>query len=133
MRYLSRYVHRIAIANSRITEYDGDSVTFRYKDRAAGRTNTHTVSGPTFARLFLQHVLPARFVRIRHYGLLSPRRRKDLTQCGDLIGAGPRAPREKDASWVAAFERIFGTNPLACPACKTGVMVVREVVPPMRR
>jgi hypothetical protein len=93
VRYLSRYVHRIAIANSRITHYDGESVTFRYKDRAAGNVTKHrTVSGPAFARLFLQHVLPPRFVRIRHYGILAARRRDDLARCRELLGAPPATP-----------------------------------------
>jgi len=133
VRYLSRYVHRIAIANSRITGYDGRSVTFTYKDRAAGNARKETtVPGPDFARLFLQHVLPPRFVRIRHYGLLAARRRDDLARCRELLGAAPVAPRVKDADWVAAFERLFGSNPLQCPACKTGVLVVLRVLPPLR-
>ena len=133
VRYLSRYVHRIAIANSRIIAYDGESVTFRYKDRADGNVTKHrTVSGTDFARLFLQHVLPPRFVRIRHYGILAARRREDLARCRELLGAPPVAPREKDQSWVQAFERLFGENPLRCPACKTGVLVSTRVLPPMR-
>jgi hypothetical protein len=133
VRYLSRYVHRIAIANSRITSYDGKSVTFRYKDRADGNVTKHrTVSGPDFARLFLQHVLPPRFVRIRHYGILAARRREHLARCRELLGAQPAAPREKDASWLVAFERLFGINPLRCPACKTGVLVATRILPAMR-
>ena len=133
VRYLSRYVHRIAITNSRITDYDGKSVTVRYKDRPDGNaTKSRTVSGPDFARLFLQHVLPPRFVRIRHYGFLAARRRKDLERCRELLGAQPASSPHKDASWVVAFERLFGANPLQCPACKTGVLVVTRVLPPSR-
>jgi hypothetical protein len=133
VRYLSRYVHRIAIANSRITHYDGKSVTFRYKDRAHGNLTKHrTLSGPDFARLFLQHVLPPRFVRIRHYGILAARRREHLARCRELLGAQPATPREKDASWLVAFERLFGINPLRCPACKTGVLVATRILPAMR-
>jgi hypothetical protein len=133
VRYLSRYVHRIAIANSRITDYDGESVTFRYKDRADGNVTKHrTVSGPDFARLFLQHVLPPRFVRIRHYGILAPRRRVDLARCRELLGAPPPEPPHNDASWVDAFERLFGSNPLRCPVCKTGVLVRTRVLPSIR-
>ena len=134
VRYLSRYVHRIAIANSRISGHDGHSVTFRYKDRADGNNTKHrTVSGPDFARLFLQHVLPPRFVRIRHYGLLAARRRHNLARCRELLGAPLVTPPEKDANWALAFERLFGTNPLRCPACKTGVLVATRVLPPMRK
>jgi hypothetical protein len=134
VRYLSRYVHRIAIANSRITDYDGENVTFRYKDRADGNVPRHrTVSGPEFAKLFLQHVLPPRFVRIRHYGILAARRRGDLARCRELLDAQPMAPPHKDTNWVVAFERLFGSNHLRCPACKTGVLMATRVLPPMRR
>jgi hypothetical protein len=132
VRYLSRYVHRIAISNSRITDYDGQNVTFRYKDRADGNaTAFRTVSGAEFARLFLQHVLPPRFVRIRHYGILATRRRKDLARCRELLGAKPAVPRQKDPSWDKAYERLFGHNPLLCPACKIGILVRRAVLPPI--
>ena len=100
----------------------------RYLSRYVHRT----VSGPHFARLFLQHVLPPRFVRIRHYGILAARRREDLVRCRELLGALPATPPTKDASWLVAFERLFGTNPLQCPACKTGVLVATRVLPPMR-
>lgn len=133
VRYLSRYVHRIALANSRITHYDGQNVTFRYKHRADGNTTKHrTVSGQDFARLFLQHVLPPRFVRIRHYGFLAARRRQHLAHCRALLGAPPPAKPQQDANWALAFERLFGTNPLRCPACKTGTLVATRVLPPLR-
>lgn len=132
VRYLSRYVHRIAIVSSRITAYDGKTVTFRYKDRAKNETRHHTVSGRDFARLFLQHVLPPRFVRIRHYGFLAANKRNDLARCRELLGAPPVTPRVKDATWVEAFERLFGENPLLCPACKIGVLVVTRVLPPRK-
>jgi len=134
VRYLSRYVHRIAIASSRIVAYDGTRVTFRYKDRTGGTSKAAvlTLDGSTFARRFLQHVLPARFVRIRHYGLLAVRRRKDLALCRSLVGAPPASARTKDKNWVATFERIFGANPLLCPACKRGILEIRQVIPPLR-
>jgi len=115
VRYLSRYVHRIAIANSRITDYDGQSVTFRYKDRADSHaTKTRTVSGPEFARLFLQHVLPPRFVRIRHYGLLAARGREDLDLCRQLMGAQQMPPR------VTAWAPMVDAAPLSTPSLRPG-------------
>lgn len=134
VRYLSRYVHRIAISNSRILDYDGNDVTFRYKDRSDGnKVKSKTLSGVDFARRFLQHVLPPRFVRIRHYGFLAARRRNDLALCRKLLRAAPAPEPKKDETWVAAFTRLFRQNPLLCPACKVGVLEVREVLPPMRR
>jgi hypothetical protein len=133
VRYLSRYVHRIAISNSRILAYDGRDVTFRYKDRADNnKVKPLTLSGATFSRRFLQHVLPPRFVRIRHYGLLAARRRKDLALCRTFLGAKPAAKPNNDQTWVHTFIRLFGENPLLCPACKVGILEVREVIPPMR-
>ena len=133
VRYLSRYVHRIAITNSRITAYDGKNVTFRYQDRADGNATKHrTVTGPEFAKLFLQHVLPTRFVRIRHFGILAARRRRDLARCRELLHAPPSVPREKDVNWVQTYERLFRSNPLRCPACKTAILVATRVLPPMR-
>jgi hypothetical protein len=133
VRYLSRYVHRIALANSRIVAYDGRQVTFRYKDRADGnRIKTETLDGPRFARRFLQHVLPERFVRIRHYGLLATRAGKKLERCRALLGAPAPKPSQKDESWAHAYQRIFHRDPLLCPRCKLGHMVPRLVLPPLR-
>ena len=95
-------------------------------------TRLRTVSGAEFARLFLQHVLPPRFVRIRHYGLLAARSGKDLARCRELLGAPPAVPREKDPSWDKAFERLFGSHPLRCPACHTGILVRVCALPPVR-
>jgi len=130
--YLSRYVHRIAIANSRILHYDGHTVLFRYRDRNDGdKTKLAPLSGAKFARLFLQHVLPRRFVRIRHYGLLASRRRPDLERCRQQLG-GRTPPRVPNETWDTAFRRLFGKDPLLCPRCKVGRFVARDVLPPLR-
>ncbi len=79
LAYLSRYTHRVAIANSRLLALDERGVTFRWKDyRAEGRTRhkTMSLSSAEFMRRFLLHVLPGGFHRIRHYGLLANARRK---------------------------------------------------------
>jgi predicted Zn-ribbon and HTH transcriptional regulator len=134
VRYLSRYVHRVAIANSRIVAYDGHTVTFRYKDRADdNKTKTTSLEGPAFAWLFLQHVLPDRFVRIRHYGFVAARAAKRLELCRRLLGAPP-VPRSyaTNETWDQAFQRIFHRDPLLCPRCKKGRLVTRLVIPPLR-
>jgi Putative transposase len=132
VEYLSRYVHRIAISNSRIIRYDGHTVVFRYKDRQdGGKTKPETLSADKFSRLFLQHVLPDRFVRIRHYGLLASRRRKDLERCRRQLG-GPQPPKLPKQSWDVTFRRLFGKDPLLCPRCQIGRLVVLDVLPPLR-
>jgi hypothetical protein len=132
VRYLSRYSHRIAITNSRIVSYDGKTVVFRYKDRKDGRTKPERVSGEKFCRRFLRHVLPPRFVRIRHYGLLAARNAKKLARCREILGARPVEKKSAGESWDQAVQRLFGKDPLLCPACGKARMVIREIVPPMR-
>jgi hypothetical protein len=84
LKYLTRYVHRVAISNSRLREVTAQTVTFADKDyRQGGREKELTLSGQQFARRFAQHVLPRGFVRVRHYGLLANRgREKELTLSG---------------------------------------------------
>jgi hypothetical protein len=79
LAYLSRYTHRVAIANSRLISLDERGVTFRWKDyRAKGKTKhkAMTLSADEFMRRFLIHVLPAGFHRIRHFGLIANANRK---------------------------------------------------------
>ena len=83
LAYLSRYTHRVAIANSRLIALDKRGVTFKYKDyRNKGKTRTKamTLSTDEFMRRFLIHVLPSGFHRIRHYGLIANAKRKDNLQ-----------------------------------------------------
>jgi hypothetical protein len=127
VNYFARYVRKIAISDHRLLSYDGQTVRFRYRDRADGnRTKTAKVEAPAFCRRFLQHVLPPRFVRIRRYGLLSNRVRKPLlAQCRELLGAEPPlllAPPGE--SRTAALRRIFGVEPDQCPSCKLGKLIV---------
>ena len=126
VRYFARYTRRIAISDRRLVNYDGNTVTFRYRDRKDGnRVKTDTLDGPRFCRRFLSHVLPHRFVRIRRYGILSNRVRELLLQqCRDLLGAqSPHAPNQESRS--AACFRIFGVDPERCPTCHQGRLVVR--------
>ena len=71
LEYLARYTHRVAISNDRIVRCHGGEVTFRYRDSAAAnRIRQMSLAAEEFMRRFLLHVLPQRFVRMRHYGLL---------------------------------------------------------------
>ena len=79
LRYLGRYTHRVAISNHRLLAFDGEQVTFRWKDYAHGnKQRKMTVSGIEFLRRFSQHILPRGFVRIRQFGFLTNRRRSEF-------------------------------------------------------
>jgi hypothetical protein len=79
LRYLGRYTHRMAISNHRLLAFDGQRVSFRWRDYAHGsRQRIMTLDAQQFLRRFFLHVLPRGFVRIRHYGLLANRFRNRL-------------------------------------------------------
>jgi hypothetical protein len=132
LRYVSRYTRRIALSNSRIVGYDGHEVTFRWRDRAHGNAvKVLRLSGAEFARRFVLHILPPRFVRIRHYGLLSNRVRAGmLERCRALVPTAEVTPlplrggKEKEARADACL-RLFGKDPARCPACGERQMVRR--------
>ena len=91
--YLSRYTHRVAISNSRIVSADANTVAFRWKDyriKNGERQKVMRLATPEFIRRFLIHVLPDRFHRIRHYGLLASGNRKaNIAKARALLGAEP--------------------------------------------
>ena len=97
LAYLSRYTHRVAIANSRLVACNGAGVTFKWKDyrRDGGeRTKTMTLATGEFIRRFLIHVLPDGFHRIRHYGLFAGGSRSgNIARARDLLAMPPRPTR----------------------------------------
>lgn len=79
LKYLGRYTHRVAISNHRLLAFDGDRVTFRWKDYAhRNKQRQMTLAATEFLRRFVQHILPRGFVRIRHFGFLTNSRRSVL-------------------------------------------------------
>jgi hypothetical protein len=126
LAYLSRYTHRVAIANSRLLAFDGAGVTFRWKDyRAKGRERQKVMTLATheFIRRFLIHVLPGGFHRIRHYGLLANGARvENIARARKLlcVPATQSAPVDADAN---ADEPPMLSHP--CP-CRGGRMIIIE-------
>jgi hypothetical protein len=96
LRYLGRYTHRVAISNHRLLAFDGERVTFRWKDYAhGGKQRKMTLLGTEFLRRFFLDVLPKGFVRIRHFGFLSnPFRASQLAACRWLLAMCPPEPPE---------------------------------------
>lgn len=93
VRYLASYVNRVAIAPSRVIAYDGSTVTFTWRDRKNGNQLMYeTLSAAVFLKRFAQHIPPKGFVRIRWWGLLSPRSRvKRLAQTTIALSHAPPA------------------------------------------
>lgn len=110
VEYLGRYTHKIAISNHRIKSIDNENVTFDYKDyKQKGIKKQMTLTHQEFIRRFALHILPKRFVKIRHYGFLSSTwKRQKLQNLQLSLGIQPKAKQEKNATLSK------------CPNCKTG-------------
>jgi Putative transposase/Transposase zinc-binding domain len=120
LKYLARYTHRVAISNGRLVSCENGSVTFWWRDSRNGNAQkTITIDAIEFIRRFLMHVLPAGFVKIRHFGFLANAcRGKLLPVCRSLISAGPQTlrPFVTDTQARAADHK--------CPVCRTGTLRV---------
>jgi len=124
LKYLARYTQRVAISSSRLLSLDNGKVTFRWRDsRHGNQTKSMTLEAVEFIRRFLLHILPSRFVKIRHFGFLANRNRSSaLALCRQHLNAsspagGPAAtlPGEQQS----AVER-------RCPVCHAGVLRIVE-------
>ena len=141
LAYLSRYTHRIAIANSRLVAFNGARVTFKWKDyRARGdaRYKLMTLAADEFIRRFLLHVLPGGFHRIRYYGFLGPRqRRTKLARCRELIRSPTSIAIPVATSPATDYrdrtEALTGISLRTCPACHYGQMIVIKRLLPVPR
>jgi hypothetical protein len=132
--YLGAYTHRIAISNTRIRRIQHGRVTFRVRDSAdANKQKLMKLDEREFIRRFLLHVLPKGFVRIRHYGLLANRnRREKIARCRDLLAA----PKPEEPASQTRREKLLeltGFDIGQCPACREGRMGVVEHIDPHRR
>jgi hypothetical protein len=124
LKYLARYVHRVAISDARLVALENGQVTFTLKDyRDGGRVKTQTLGVSEFLRRWVQHVLPRGLVKVRHYGLLSNRYREDkLALCRGLL-------------WPIVVQQQMPQKPVLaeeryrCPQCGVGVMAIVMEVP----
>ncbi len=136
LNYLSRYTHRIAISNQRLVRLENGQVSFRWRDYSDGdKEKIMTVAAEEFIRRFLLHVLPAGFVKIRHYGLLSNRNRKNnITLCRKLLNCCQTETQDKKIpeTWQEYLLKISGVDVTQCPVCKKGRLLRIEALRPLR-
>jgi hypothetical protein len=125
VKYLARYTHRIAIANSRIVNIGEHGVTFKvrdYKDKNSSKLMT--LSGFEFIRRFLMHVLPKGFVKIRYYGVLAARNRKiKLALCQKLTNTILNESKLTGLSLTEVILVLFGMDVTLCPCCGKGKLI----------
>ena len=132
-RYLGRYTHRVALSNQRLQAVDDHAVRFATKNGQSATFSPHE-----FIRRFLLHVLPARFVKIRHYGLLAPRNATSLLDRARRLlaatcavkseAATPSMPAHPDRDWRLRLRELTGLDLSRCPCCTTGTMIRRPLI-----
>ena len=125
LEYLGRYTHRVAISNNRLVELTNENVTFKWRDyRDNNKEKLMTVTAEEFIRRFLMHVLPSKFVKIRHYGILSNRNRvTKLKRCKELTGFVPSIEDIPKLSSMELLFKLTGIDLNNCPCCTKGKMV----------
>lgn len=132
VEYLGRYTHKIAISNHRLTVVNKDRVCFTYKDyRQAGKQKQCSLSGVEFLRRFSQHILPAGFVRIRHYGILASKNKATLLNEAKKDLGQPRWEKVV-IGWQDMAEKKLGITPDTCTCCKTATMIIVGIINPER-
>jgi predicted Zn-ribbon and HTH transcriptional regulator len=131
LEYLGRYTHRIAISNNRIQSIDNGTVVFTYRDRANNNeSKTMALPAEDFIRRFLLHVLPEGFMKIRYYGFLSPKHKKQaIPLIRSLINSNAKLPEKKIETIVEMILRLTGEDITCCPECKKGRMRLVQKLP----
>lgn len=134
LEYLARYTSKVALSNRRILGIDENKVVFTYRDYRDGKkTKVMQLSAQEFIRRFEQHILPARFVKIRHYGISGNfNRRKRVNGILEQMKLPPHPlPVKLDIRlWLL---ETYGTDILLCPMCKKGLLRLVEKVSPRNR
>ena len=125
LEYLGRYTHRVALSNDRLLKVEEGQVTFQYKDyRSHNRhkSRSMTIMVEEFIRRFLLHAIPPGFQRIRHYGLLASRHKKQtLALCRQLLGIECELLPTRGE--VENYQREVLAAGLLCPRCGKGSMI----------
>lgn len=133
LQYLSRYTHRVAISNRRLVNAEAEAVSFRWRDYSDGnKEKVMTLTADEFIRRFLLHVLPERFVKIRHCGLLANKTRKaTIALCRQLLGS-PDTIKVAHTSLRERLIAVTGVDITKCPVCQNGRMHTSHIMQPFR-
>lgn len=130
LEYLGRYTHRVAISNERILNIENGAVTFAYKDRATNENRKMTLDAAEFIRRFLLHVLPKGFVKIRYFGFLSHRRKKEaIARIRELLNAVEDFAAKTPETVREILIRLTGIDMVKCPHCGNGRMCTIKQLP----
>lgn len=124
LKYLARYTHRVAISNGRLLNLENGQVTFQWRDsKDNNQIKAMTLDAVEFIRRFLLHILPPGFVKIRHFGFLSSRRRSAaLALCRERL---PQPVATTDTVPILSEQQQSAVE-RRCPVCQTGKLHIRR-------
>lgn len=129
--YLGRYTHKIAISNARITSVTAKEVSFEYTDRADDyKKKIRTLKGVDFIKLFLQHVLPARFMKIRNYGFLSSRNKTNMLEKLNQYFELPEYQKPQRLLVAEILELVYDVKVGVCKHCGGKVHLIESKARP---
>jgi len=131
LEYLGRYTHRVAISNNRIISILNGNVAFTYRDRQRdNEIRQMTLDAEEFIRRFLLHVLPKGFLKIRYFGFLSHRNKKQaIALLRKLIDPDAKFPEKVKETVLEMMLRLVGIDITRCPKCKKGKMKMIKRLP----
>lgn len=131
IEYLGRYTHKIAISNHRLVSIKKHQIQFTYKNyKHGGKTQVATLDAYEFLRRFCQHILPKRFIRMRHYGILASKNKAIMLNTAKTY-FNQKPWTKTNISWQEIVT-LKGLHPKKCSACKKGEMVAIQVILPTR-
>jgi hypothetical protein len=132
--YLARYVFRIALVNRRLEHFENGKVTFTFRDGRTGNVKPCTLDALSFIARFLQHVLPQRLAKVRHYGLFSPAHNTCLEKARNQLVVPPPPSPHSALLATGSAPRSSAIEPLMprCPRCGVGALHVIETLPRSR-
>lgn len=132
LQYLGRYTHRVAISDNRIIKVDENNVSFRWRDyKDNNKQKLMTLKANEFIRRFTMHILPDRFVKIRHYGILGNRNKKlKFKRCLEIFRIKPRD--DEKLSSAELFFKLTGIKIGMCKVCEKGNLIEKGILMPRR-
>ena len=124
INYLGGYTHRIAISNYRLVKLEDGKVHFKVRDKSnPGEKKIMVLDALEFMRRFLLHVLPRGLVRVRHFGILGNRFKKDnIALIRKFKGIEEEIKKEVETTWKELMQELIGIDVDICPRCRDGTL-----------
>ena len=124
LEYIGRYTHRVALSNDRIVSLKDGEVTFAFRNRKSGKKESLKLEAVEFIRRFMLHILPSGFMKIRHYGFLANRAKKEKLGCLRMfLGLSHEPPERTVRSIGEMMLELCGKDITRCPACNKGILM----------